>query len=152
MLFRSTASSIIYVSPNRKPPMKKSWRCVKKLDAMNSLWSNIDGFLYTLIAFVVVDYITGILRAGVEKKLSSRIGFKGIAKKIMLFILVGVGHLIDAYLITGANGLLRNAIIFFYISNEGISIIENSSALGLPVPEKLKIMLEQLKEEKSHDK
>lgn len=113
---------------------------------------NLDGFLYTLIAFVVVDYITGILRAGVEKKLSSRIGFKGIAKKIMLFILVGVGHLIDAYLITGANGLLRNAIIFFYISNEGISIIENSSALGLPVPEKLKIMLEQLKEEKSHDK
>src|SRR5690625_6056275 len=65
----------------------------------------LDGFLYTLIAFVVVDYITGILRAGVEKKLSSRIGFKGIAKKIMLFILVGVGHLIDAYLITGANSL-----------------------------------------------
>lgn len=107
---------------------------------------NIDGFIFALLAFVVTDYITGVLRAGVEKQLSSRVGFKGIAKKIMIFVLVGIGHMMDAYLVMGANGLLRTAIIFFYISNEGVSILENSVAIGLPVPEKLKTMLEQLKE------
>lgn len=112
---------------------------------------NVDGFVFALIAFVFIDYVTGVLRAGVEKKISSRVGFKGIAKKLMIFILVGIGHMIDAYLITGANGLLRTAIIFFYISNEGISIIENSVAIGLPVPEKLKDVLLKMKEGENHE-
>lgn len=105
-----------------------------------------DGFLYALIVFVAVDYITGVVRAGVEKKLSSRVGFKGIAKKLTIFILVGIGHMLDEHLITGANDLLRTAIIFFYISNEGISILENSVSIGLPVPDKLRNILEQIKE------
>jgi toxin secretion/phage lysis holin len=106
-----------------------------------------DGSLYTLLAFVVVDYITGVLRAIVEKKLSSHIGSKGITKKVMIFLLVGMAHLLDVEIIGNGN-VLRDAVIFFYISNEGISIIENTIALGLPVPEKLKTILEQIKDKK----
>ncbi|MBG9980435.1 phage holin family protein [Facklamia lactis] len=110
-----------------------------------------DGFLYALLAFVIVDYLTGVLRAGVERKLSSTIGFKGIAKKIMIFIMVGIAHLVDAYLLTEANGLTRTAVIFFYISNEGLSIIENSGAIGLPIPKKLRTALKQLNNDESSD-
>ena len=104
----------------------------------------VDGFLYALIAFAVVDYITGVLRAIVEKKLSSRIGAHGIAKKVALFLVVGIGHLIDAYLLGGTGAPLRTAVIFFYIANEGISLLENAAAIGLPVPDKLKDVLAQL--------
>ena len=104
----------------------------------------LDGFLYTLIAFVIVDYITGVLRAIVEKKLSSQIGAHGIAKKVALFLVVGIGHLIDTYLISSTGAPLRTAVIFFYIANEGISLLENATAIGLPVPEKLKDVLAQL--------
>ena len=108
----------------------------------------IDAFIYTLLAFVIADYITGVLRAGVERKLSSAIGFKGIAKKIMIFIVVGIANLCDVNLIKGDGTMIRTGIIFFYIANEGLSILENSVALGLPVPEKLKDILKQFKEEK----
>jgi toxin secretion/phage lysis holin len=104
----------------------------------------LDGFLYTLVAFVVVDYITGVLRAIVEKKLSSRIGAHGIARKVALFLVVGIGHLIDAYLLGGTGAPLRTAVIFFYIANEGVSLLENTAAIGLPVPDKLKDVLAQL--------
>ena len=104
----------------------------------------LDGFLYALIAFVVVDYITGVLRAIVEKKLSSRIGAHGIAKKVAIFLVVGIGHLIDTYLIGGMGAPLRTAVIFFYIANEGVSLLENATAIGLPVPDKLKDVLAQL--------
>jgi toxin secretion/phage lysis holin len=102
-----------------------------------------DGFLYVLIAFVVIDYITGVLRAIVEKQLSSRIGSKGIAKKVALFLVVGIAHLADVYLL-GDGSALRTAVIFFYISNEGVSLLENTVAIGLPVPEQLKTILAQL--------
>lgn len=104
----------------------------------------LDGFLYALIAFVMVDYITGVLRAIVEKQLSSRIGAQGIAKKVAIFLVVGIGHFVDVYLLGGSGSTLRTAVIFFYLSNEGISLLENSAAVGLPVPEKLKDVLEQL--------
>lgn len=110
-----------------------------------------DGFFYSLLAFVIVDYITGVLRAGVERKLSSSIGFKGIAKKIMIFVMVGIAHLVDVYLLAEANGLTRTAVIFFYISNEGLSIIENSGAIGLPIPNKLRQVLKQLNREDGSD-
>jgi toxin secretion/phage lysis holin len=102
-----------------------------------------DGFLYTLIGFVVVDYITGLMRAITEKSLSSRIGAKGIVKKVLIFLLVGIANLADVYLLTGGEAL-RTAVIFFYIANEGISLLENATAIGLPVPEKLKDVLAQL--------
>ena len=103
-----------------------------------------DGFLYALVAFVVIDYLTGLMAAAVEKKLSSEIGFKGIFRKVLIFMLVGIGHILDAKVI-GDGSVLRTAVIFFYISNEGISIIENAGRIGLPIPQKLKAVLEQLK-------
>jgi toxin secretion/phage lysis holin len=104
----------------------------------------IDGFLYALIAFVVVDYLTGVMCAVLNKKLSSEVGARGIFKKILIFVMVGVGHIIDSQLI-GSGSVLRTAVIFFYISNEGISLIENAAIIGLPVPDKLKDTLAQLK-------
>lgn len=103
-----------------------------------------DGFLYALTVFVVVDYLTGIMAAFVKKELSSEIGFKGICRKVFIFMLVGIGHIIDTKLI-GEGGVVRTAVIFFYVSNEGISIIENAAIIGLPVPQKLKDVLAQLK-------
>lgn len=111
---------------------------------MGWLLGGLDGFLYALLVFVVVDYLTGILAAIYERKLSSEIGFKGIAKKVVIFCLVAIGNIIDAYVI-GEGSVIRTAVIFFYISNEGISIIENAARIGLPVPQKLKDVLEQLK-------
>lgn len=105
----------------------------------------VDGFLYALIAFVVIDYLTGFMAAIVEKKLSSEVGFQGIFKKVLIFLLVAVGNIIDQNLI-GSGSAIRTAVIFFYLSNEGISIIENSSRIGLPIPEQLKSVLEQLKD------
>ena len=102
----------------------------------------LDGFLYTLIIFVVVDYLTGVAIAIMEKKLSSEIGFKGIFKKVFIFALVGVGHMIDMHVLKNGSAI-RTAVIFFYLSNEGISILENCSKAGLPIPEKLKTVLEQ---------
>ena len=109
---------------------------------------SIDAFIYTLLALIIADYISGVLRAGVERKLSSSVGFKGIAKKIVIFIVVGIANLCDVNLIKGDGTMIRTAIIFFYIANEGLSILENTMAIGLPVPEKLREMLEQLKEDK----
>lgn len=109
----------------------------------------MDIFVYTLLCFVICDYISGIIRAGFERKLSSKVGFKGILKKIMIFIIVGIANLCDKNLIQN-EAMIRSAIIFFYIANEGLSILENSLAIGLPIPEKLKILLEQFKEEKWH--
>ena len=108
----------------------------------------VDGLIYALLAFSVIDYVTGIMCAIDKKELSSSVGFKGIARKIIIFSLVGVANILDIYIL-GHVGVLRAAVIFFYLSNEGISILENTSKLGLPVPEKLQNILQQLnKEEK----
>lgn len=110
----------------------------------------IDGFLYALIAFVVIDYITGVTCAIADKNLSSEVGFIGISRKVLIFVLVGVGNILDVYIL-GEAGVLRTAVIFFYLSNEGISLLENSAHLGLPVPEKLKDILEQLHSKEDND-
>jgi len=102
-----------------------------------------DGFLYALLAFVVIDYITGIMCAVLDKKLSSEVGFRGIFKKVLIFSLVAIGNIVDQYVI-GEGLVIRTAVIFFYLSNEGVSILENASHIGLPVPQKLKDILEQL--------
>lgn len=109
-------------------------------------FGGLDGFLYALIAFVVIDYITGVMVGFAEKKLSSEIGFKGICRKVVIFCLVGMAHILDAHVIQTGN-VLRTAVIFFYLSNEGISILENASMLGLPVPQKVRDVLEQLKDD-----
>ena len=102
-----------------------------------------DGLLYALVLFVVVDYITGVMCAVADKKLSSAVGFKGICRKILIFLMVGIGNVLDQHII-GDGSVLRTAVIFFYISNEGVSLLENAAHLGLPVPVKLKEVLEQL--------
>ena len=102
-----------------------------------------DGFLYALVAFVVLDYITGIMCAVLDKSLSSEIGFRGIFKKVLIFSLVGIGHIIDQSVI-GDGSVIRTAVIFFYLSNEGVSVLENAAYIGLPIPQKLKDVLEQL--------
>lgn len=110
----------------------------------------VDGFLYALIAFTVIDYITGVMCAITDKNLSSSIGFKGICRKVLIFTFVGIGNIVDVYVL-GQGGVLRTAVIFFYLSNEGVSILENSAHLGLPIPEKLKEVLEQLHERGGDD-
>lgn len=118
--------------------------------ALGAVMGGFDGFLYALVVFVIVDYATGLMAAAVEKKLSSEVGFKGIFKKVIIFSLVAVGHIIDAHVIREGS-VLRTAVIFFYLSNEGISILENAARMGLPIPGKLKAVLEQLREEKENE-
>ena len=128
--------------------MKEFWNSIQFIFTAVGGWlgwflGGWDGLVYALILFVVLDYITGVMCAVVDKKLSSEVGFKGIFRKVLIFALVGVGHVLDTQVI-GAGSVLRTAVIFFYLSNEGVSLIENAAHLGLPIPEKLKIVLEQL--------
>lgn len=111
--------------------------------AIGWFFSGMDGLIYALLVFVIADYITGVMCAIADKKLSSEVGFKGICKKVLIFVIVGVGHIMDTYLI-GNGEVLRTAVIFFYCSNEGVSMLENAGHLGLPIPAKLKDILEQL--------
>ena len=107
----------------------------------------MDGFLYALLAFMLIDYITGVMNAILKRRLSSEIGAKGIFKKVLILALVGLGHVIDTQVL-GQSQTIRTAVIFFYLSNEGISIIENAAAIGLPVPEQLRDVLARLNDSK----
>ena len=117
---------------------------------IGGIMGGFDGLIYSLIAFVLIDYLTGVMAAIVDRQLSSEIGFKGIFKKVSIFILVAVGYIIDSKLL-GTGTALRTAIILFYSSNEGISILENATRMGLPIPKKIKSVLEQLKKDSEED-
>ena len=128
--------------------MKELWNTMQIILAAVGGWlgyflGGCDGLVYALILFVAADYITGVMCAAVDKRLSSEIGFKGICKKVLIFVLVGLANILDVQII-GTGSVLRTAVIFFYISNEGVSLLENAAHLGLPVPEKLKDILQQL--------
>ena len=128
--------------------MKEFWTSVQVVFTAIGGWlgwflGGCDGLMYALIAFVVVDYITGIMCAIVDKKLSSEVGFKGICKKVLIFLLVGMANILDVNII-GSGSVLRTAAIFFYLSNEGVSLLENATHLGLPVPNAMKEVLQQL--------
>ena len=128
--------------------MKEFWNTTQMVFTAIGGWlgyflGGCDGLLYALIAFTVIDYITGVMCAVADKKLSSTVGFKGICRKVLIFLLVGIANVLDVQVI-GSGSVLRTAVIFFYISNEGVSLIENAAHLGLPVPEKMKDVLEQL--------
>lgn len=107
---------------------------------IGSLFGELDGILYALLVFIIIDYLTGIFAAVVEKQLSSSIGFRGIFKKIAILFLVSLGHMIDTAIIK-QGGTIRTMVIFFYLSNEGLSILENTVRIGLPIPEKLQAIL-----------
>ena len=128
--------------------MKELWNTAQIAFAAVGGWlgyflGGFDGLLYALIAFMVVDYITGVMCAIVDKTLSSAVGFKGICRKVLILALVGIAHILDANVI-GDGSVLRTAVIFFYLSNEGVSLLENAAHLGLPIPEKMKEILAQL--------
>lgn len=138
--------------------MKEFWNTIQLIFAAVGGWlgyflGGFDGLLYALLAFVVLDYITGVMCAIADRTLSSNVGFKGICRKVLIFLLVGIANVLDVRVI-GTGSVLRTAVIFFYISNEGVSLTENAAHLGLPVPEKLKAVLEQLhnREEETNEK
>ena len=111
--------------------------------ALGYFLGGCDGLLYALIAFVAIDYVTGVMCAVSDRTLSSEVGFRGICRKVLIFLLVGIANILDLHVI-GTGSVLRTAVIFFYISNEGVSLLENAAHLGLPVPQKIKAVLEQL--------
>lgn len=128
--------------------MKEFWNTIQLMFTAVGGWlgwflGGCDGLLYALIAFVVIDYITGVMCAINGHTLSSEVGFRGICRKVLIFLLVGIANILDVNVI-GTGSVLRTAVIFFYISNEGVSLLENAAHLGLPIPEKLKAVLAQL--------
>ena len=128
--------------------MKEFWNMIQMVFAAVGGWlgyylGGCDGLLLALVAFGLADYRTGVMCAVSDRKLSSNVGFKGICRKVLIFLLVGIANILDVHVI-GTGSVLRTAVIFFYISNEGISLLENAAHLGLPVPGKIKAVLEQL--------
>ena len=128
--------------------MKEFWNMIQMVFAAVGGWlgyylGGCDGLLLALVAFSAADYLTGVMCAVSDRKLSSNVGFKGICRKVLIFLLVGIANILDVHVI-GPGSVLRTAVIFFYISNEGVSLLENAAHLGLPVPEKIKAVLEQL--------
>lgn len=128
--------------------MKDFWNVIQLIFSALGGWlgyflGGCDGLLYTLLAFTAMDYITGVMCAVNDHTLSSDVSFRGICRKVLIFMLVGIANILDADII-GTGSVLRTAVIFFYISNEGVSLLENAAHLGLPVPEKIKAVLEQL--------
>jgi len=138
----------VFMQKRRDFAMKEFWNVIQMVFAAIGGWlgyflGGCDGLLYALVAFVVLDYITGVMCAIADKKLSSSVGWRGLMRKCLIFIMVGIGHILDVQ-IFGESGVLRTAIIFFYLSNEGLSLVENAGHLGLPIPKKLHDVLEQL--------
>ena len=128
--------------------MKEFWNMIQLIFTAMGGWlgyflGGCDGLLIALVLFTVVDYLTGIMCAVADQKLSSQVGFKGICRKVLIFLLVGIANIIDVQVI-GTGSVIRTAVIFFYLSNEGVSILENAGHLGLPIPSKLKATLEQI--------
>jgi len=138
--------------------MKEFWNSIQIVFTGVGGWlgwflGGCDGLLYALIAFVIIDYITGVMCAINDHSLSSEVGFRGICRKVLIFLLVGIANILDVNVI-GTGSVLRTAVIFFYISNEGVSLLENAAHLGLPVPDAIKTVLEQLhdRSEEKEDK
>ncbi len=136
--------------------MKEFWNMIQIIFTAVGGWlgyflGGCDGLLIALVVFAVTDYITGVMCAIADKKLSSEIGFKGICRKVIIFMLVGIAHVLDVNVIA-TGSVLRTAVIFFYLSNEGVSLLENAAHLGLPIPEKLKDVLEQLHDRAEKEK
>ena len=136
--------------------MKEFWNIIQLIFTAVGGWlgyflGGCDGLLVALVVFVTVDYLTGVMCAIEDKTLSSEVGFKGICRKVIIFMLVGIAHVLDVNVIA-TGSVLRTAVIFFYLSNEGVSLLENAAHLGLPIPEKLKDVLEQLHDRAEKEK
>ena len=135
--------------------MSKLWNVLSAIFAAIGLWLGlfigpVNGLLIALIVFVITDYITGLASAIVRKELSSSVGFKGLARKVLIFLIIGIANVLDVYVL-GANAVLRTAVILFYMANEGLSIIENAGEIGLPIPKKLRDVLAQLRKKSGEE-
>lgn len=135
--------------------MKEFWNMIQMVFTMLGGWlgyflGGCDGLLFALVVFVVMDYITGIMCAVADQNLSSEVGFKGICRKVLIFMMVGIANVLDMQII-GTGSVLRTAVIFFYLSNEGVSLLENAAHLGLPIPVKLRKVLEQIHDRAEDD-
>ena len=135
--------------------MKEFWNVIQLVFTGIGGWlgyflGGYDGLLYALVVFMVVDYVTGVMCAINDKTLSSSVGFRGICRKVLILMLVGIANILDVTVI-GTGAILRTAVIFFYLSNEGVSLLENAGHLGLPIPEKLKEILAQLHDRAESD-
>ena len=135
--------------------MELIWAKIQMAAAMIGGWlgyflGGLDGLMIALIIFMVLDYITGLMCAVIDKKLSSTVGFKGICKKVLILMLVGVANIMDVHVI-GTGSALRGAVVCFYLANEGLSLLENAAHIGLPVPERLKDVLAQLHNREDKD-
>ena len=135
--------------------MSKLWNVLSAIFAAIGLWLGlfigpVNGLLIALIVFVITDYITGLASAIVRKEFSSSVGFKGLARKVLIFLIVGIANVLDVYVL-GANAVLRTAVILFYMANEGLSIIENAGEIGLPIPKKLRDVLAQLRKKSGEE-
>ncbi len=149
------AGAAFVLQKNGGIEMKEFWNIIQAAFTAVGGWLGYflggwDGLIYALVAFVVLDYLTGVMCAVVDHELSSSIGWKGLLRKCCVFIMVGIGHILDVQ-IFGEAGVLRTAIIFFYMSNEGLSLTENAAHLGLPIPEKLRLVLKQLHTKSEED-
>lgn len=136
--------------------MKEFWNIIQLIFTVVGGWLGYflggrDGLLIALLVFVAADYVTGIMCAINDRKLSSEVGYQGTCRKVLIIMLVGIGNILDVQVI-GTGSVLRTAVIFFYLSNEGISVLENAGRLGLPIPAKLKDVLEQLHNRSEDDK
>lgn len=128
--------------------MREFWDLVRLAIAALGGWlgwfvGGLDGLVIALVLFMAVDYVTGVLCAVQDKRLNSSTGFRGLAKKVVILMLVGVANILDVQIVH-QGAVIRTAVIFFYLANEGISLLENAAHLGLPIPEKLRAVLEQL--------
>ena len=135
--------------------MKEFWNVVQLVLAglggwLGAFFGGIDGVFTTLVIFVVIDYLTGVLCAVADRKLSSEVGFRGICKKVLIFIMVGIANVLDVQILK-SGAILRTAVCFFYISDEGISLLENAAHLGLPIPQQIRDVLEQLHDRASKE-
>lgn len=127
-------------------------KIVKSITAMlgglaGFMFGDLDGLMVALIAFIVLDYITGILVGTAKHRLSSHTSFVGLVKKALILVIVAVAHIVDTQILGGQNSVFRSAACCLYIANEGLSILENCGKLGVPLPKKLRNVLEQLKNE-----
>ncbi len=120
------------------------------ITAVSGFLGGMDGVMYALIAFITIDYITGVGVAVKNKKLSSEVGFWGLVRKVCILLLVGIAHYLDAY-VTGNGDVIRTVVSMYYIGNEGVSILENCGNLGLPLPDKLIAVMKQIKNEGEND-
>lgn len=128
---------------------------IKRIGAMlgglaGYIFGKTDGFIIALLCFVIADYLTGVIAAFIKKEVSSKVGFDGLLKKITIFVAVAIANVIDVYVLK-TNSIMRTATCLFYIANDGISIIENLSVIGVPFPAKIKKYFKQIKEDDKKD-